>query len=92
MTIGFASGMVIRRNTCHCVAPSMIAASSIDLGIVSKNPLDIWNPRPVHAQYTRIRPSRIEEPSVRPMAFRMKYWAIIVMKPGNRPRIMAMFI
>ena len=84
--------MVMRVNTCHCVAPSMIAASSMDFGIVSKKPLEIWNPRPVHAQYTTISPIRMEDPSVSPIALRMKYWAIIVIKPGNSPRIMARFM
>ena len=49
MTIGLDSGMVILVKICHCVAPSMIAASSMALGIVSKKPFEIWKPRPVHA-------------------------------------------
>ena len=36
--IGLLRGIVILVNTCHFVAPSIIAASSIVLGIVSKNP------------------------------------------------------
>ena len=92
MTIGLDKGSVMRVNTCHWVAPSITAASSIERGMVSKKPLEIWNPRPVQAQYTTIRPILMDDPSVSPMALRMKYWATIVMKPGNRPRIIARFM
>jgi len=85
-------GIVILVNTCHCVAPSITAASSMERGIVSKYPLAIWKPRPVQAEYTMIRPIRIADPSVRPIAFKMKYCAIMVINPGNKPRIIARFI
>ena len=39
--IGLLNGIVILVNTCHLVAPSINAASSIVLGIVSKKPLAI---------------------------------------------------
>ncbi len=35
---------------------------------------------------------RIRLPSVSPRAFRIKYTATMDMKPGNRPRIIAMFM
>jgi hypothetical protein len=34
----------------------------------------------------------MDDPSVRPIAFKMKYCAIMVMKPGNSPRIIAIFM
>ena len=36
--IGLLNGMVIFVNVCHLVAPSISAASSYAIGIVSKNP------------------------------------------------------
>lgn len=39
--IGLLKGIVILVNTCHFVAPSIIAASSILFGIVSKKPFAI---------------------------------------------------
>ena len=37
--IGVTSGRTIRKNTCTWLAPSIIAASSSDLGSASKKPL-----------------------------------------------------
>ena len=44
MMIGFESGSVILVKICQRVQPSIRAASSISLGIVSKKPLMIWKP------------------------------------------------
>jgi hypothetical protein len=40
--IGLDKGSVILVKTCQCVQPSIMAASSIEMGIVSKKPLAIW--------------------------------------------------
>ena len=44
--IGLLSGRVILLKICHLVQPSNSAASSIAVGIVSKNPFAIWKVRP----------------------------------------------
>ena len=41
MIIGFAIGIIILKNTLLLETPSILAASSSDLGIVSKNPFAI---------------------------------------------------
>ena len=42
--------------------------------------------------FPRMSARRIRFPSVSPSAFRIKYTAIMDMKPGNSPRIIAIFI
>ena len=92
MMMGLLRGSVIFVKICHLVHPSRSAASSTAMGMVSKNPLAIWKERPAPPEYTRISATRIRLPSVIPMAFSIKYTAIMDMKPGNSPRIMAIFM
>ena len=90
--IGLLKGSVILLKICHLVQPSSSAASSMAVGMVSKKPFAIWKDKPAPPEYTRMSARRIRFPSVSHSALRIKYTAIMDMKPGNSPRIIAIFI
>ena len=88
--IGLDNGRMISQNIWALFAPSIIAASSMLLEIVSKNPLEMKKPIPEPAEY-RITSAQ-NEPCKWNKSFMTQYMIIMDKNPGNIPRTRFNFI
>ena len=79
--VGFARGKTILVTNCNCVAPSIIAASSISTGMVSKYPFIFHNANTaIVPVYTIISPVLV---LINPIGDNNLYNAVIESNEGN---------